>query len=251
MLMNRKIVLSVLLFILAMLGSVSAKNFSQQIKYRTTFGYCPSRAVGSLVLDLVKTFEEQGSLRSIKTKILDGELDKKNFISRYAVSYDPLKGQLGFTFECPKPLMKVQIYKEEGIGPYEAILVENGKLYDASYEDLLRSEKKLDHDLVHLAIPVGDMDERAQTEITDLVLSVENEFRKNISEIILAEDGDLTIILSILGHPSSVFIGNSGWSEKVDKLQRLVGYIKRKRKVPTIINLLNSEKVVVKFNDKL
>ena len=239
--------------ILAVLASptlVFSKDFSHRIKYRTNFGYCPSRAVGRLVLDLVKVFEEKNSLRSLKSKILDGKLDKKHFISKYAVSYDPLRGQLNFSFECPKPLMKVQLYRDEDVGPYEAILVENGKLYDAAYEDVLRSEKKLDHDLVHLAIPVGEMDENAQVKITDLVLSVGADFRRNISEVILAEDGNLTIILSILGHPSSVFIGNNEWPEKVTKLRRLVDYVKKKQKVPAIINLVNSKKVVVKFNDR-
>ena len=132
------------------------ENLPQSIKYRTNFGSCPSRAAGGLVLDLVKVFEKTKSLRGLKKEIVIGELDKKHFLSQYAISYDPLKGLLHFSFDCPAPLMKVQIYREDA-DPYEAILVDNAKLYDPIYETLLRSEKKLEHDLPHLAIPVGEM----------------------------------------------------------------------------------------------
>ena len=67
----------------------------------------------------------------------------------------------------------------------------------------------------------------------------------------MAESGDLTIIMSILGRPSSVFIGHEGWNEKVTKLKRLVKYVEEKRKVPAIINLVNAEKVVVKKKNSI
>ena len=248
--MLKKIIL--LLYFLISTQRVFAGPFNDtfnQVKFRTNFGNCPSRAAGSLVLNLVKDFEKTKSLRSLKKKIVKNELDKKHFLSYYAIAYDPLNGLLSFSFDCPQPLMKVQLYKKNG-GIYEAILVDNGQLYDPIYETLMRSEKKLDHDLAYLAIPVGEMDEKAQLKIKDLILSVDKLFRKKISEVILAENGDLTIIMSILNHPLSVFIGNQQWEQKMKKLKRLVKYVEIRQKVPAIINIINLEKVVVKFNNK-
>ena len=242
-------ILCVLAVMLPPLCILAAKS-DNRIKYRTNFGYCPARVAGGLVLDLVKTFEQTTSLRTLKQRILEEKLDKKYFLSHYTITYDPFKGFLSFIFQCPKPLMKVQIYKEDHPSPYEAVLVDTGELYDAAYETMLKSEKKLKDDLPHLALPVGEMDEKAQVKITNLILSVESSFRKKISEIILAKNGDLTIIMSILGRPSSVFIGNDEWDQKMVKLQRLVEYVRKKHKVPVIINLVNPKKVVVKFNDK-
>ena len=222
----------------------------KQLKYKTYFGSCPSRSAGTLTLKLVDTFEKSKSLRDVKLKIVKEKLNEKHFISDYKISYNPIKKKLNFSFDCPKPLMKVQIYKENGLDSYEAILVDNGQLYDPTYEVLLRSEKKLDSALPFLAIPVGDMDESIQKEITHIVSKMGDKFRKKISEVILNENGDLTVILSLRGSPSSVFLGKNEWNNKVTKLKKIVSYMEKRRKIPVIINLTNSKKVVVKFNDK-
>ena len=47
--------------------------------------------------------------------------------------------------------MKVQIYKDNGDEYYTAILVDNGKLVDPTYEVLLRTEKKLKKKLPSMA----------------------------------------------------------------------------------------------------
>lgn len=227
----------------------AAGDAAPRTRYRTRFGHCPSRSAGALALDLVGVFERTRSLRGVKRAILEGGLDKKHFLSSYTVSHDPLAGRLEFSFQCPRPLMRVQIYKDDDLTPYEAVLVETGDLYDPSYEGLLRAEGRLDHDLAHLALPVGEMDEEAQERVTDLILSVGDAFRRTISEVILAENGNLTIIMSILGRPSSVFVGSGDWDEKVVKLRRLVSYVRKQRRVPAIINLVNPKKVVVKFSD--
>ena len=73
---------------------------------------------------------------------------------------------------------------------------------------------------------------------------------RSISEVILSEEKNLTIILSLRNTPSSVFLGKDNWTEKVRKMERVVKYLDKKRKIPAIINLTNSKKVVVKFSDK-
>lgn len=221
-----------------------------EVRYRTSFGNCPSRAVGNMTLQLVKAFEDTGSLRSLKEMIVREKLDQRSFLSSYQISYDPLRKYLSFNYECPEALMKVQIYKNNGLESYEAILVESGQLFDPTYEVLLRSDKKLSGELPFLALPVGNMDDEVQREITKIVSGMEPAFRKKLSEVILNESGELTVILSVKGHPSSVFLGKDEWSDKVLKLGRLVGYMESKNKIPAIINLTNSKKVVVKFNDQ-
>lgn len=222
-----------------------------ELKYRTHFGDCPTRSAGSMSLKLIKTFEERKSLRAVKNEIINEKLDQKHFITDYKISYDPMNKQLDLRFDCPKPLMKVQIYKENGLEGYEAILVENGKLFDPTYEVLLRTEKKLSHELPYLALPVGEMDQNTQEKITSLMLDVDGAVRKKISEVILDDKGELTVILSISGRPSSVFLGAESWTDKMHKLEKIVGYMEAKKRIPSIINLTNSKKVVVKFSDAL
>ncbi len=226
-------------------GNLLAK---EEVKYKTSFGYCPSRAAGKFTLKLVKNFEDKRSLRSMKSLIHSNRLKEKHFISDYKIKHDPIDGTLKFAFNCPKPLMKVQIYKDNGIESYEAILVDNGMLYDPTYEVLLRGEKKLDYDLPFLAIPVGEMEKDVQEKITTIVGSMDLAFRKKLSEVIVNDSKELTMILSVRGNPSSVFMGKGQWDKKVEKLTKIVSYMSAKRKVPSVINLTNPKKVVVKFN---
>ena len=146
--------------------------------------------------------------------------------------------------------MKVQIYRKDSADSYEAILVDNGQLFDPTYEVLLRAEKKLTHDLPYLSMPVGEMEDNIQIDVTNLVKEMRPGLRSKLSEVILNDSKELTIILSINGHPSSVFMGLGEWSDKLVKLDKIVNYMELKEKIPAIINLTNSKKVVVKFNDK-
>lgn len=146
--------------------------------------------------------------------------------------------------------MKVQVYKKNGMESYSAILVENGLLFDPTYEVLLQAEGKLNYELPSLAIPIGEIDSFKQSEISDVVSRIPLEFRKKLSEIILSQNNELTIILSIRGRPSSAFLGLGDWNTKVKKLQKIVRYMEAKKRIPAIINLTNSKKVVVKFSDK-
>lgn len=228
-------------------GYKNGKSQSK-IKYRTNFGKCPSRTAGSLTLQLMKAFDRNQSLKDVKMKMVREKLDTKHFLSSYKINYNPLKEVISFKFECPVPLMKVQIYKDDGIESYEAILVDNGKLYDPTYEVLLRAEKKIKKNLPYLAIPLGEMEPKTQLEMTELVNNMDKEFRSKLSEVILNKEKELTIILSLSGRPSSVFLGDKNWDDKMNKLRKIVKYVEQKKKIPAIINLTNSKKVVVKFN---
>lgn len=230
-------------------ASVSPNQATPEIKYRTNFGQCPSRAAGTLTLLLMKEFEKNHSLKEVKDLIVKDKLSEKHFISEYKIDYNPLQKMMSFDFDCPAPLMKVQIYKTSGVDSYEAILVESGKLFDPTYEVLLRQEKKILRNLPYLALPVGEMDEEVQFGITKLINQMDVDFRAKLSEVIVNESKDLTIILSVQGRPSSVFMGKDLWSEKLEKLDKIVSYMETNKKVPAIINLTNDKKVVVKFNE--
>jgi len=234
------------------LGPTSGETskFSEELSYRSNLGKCPTRPAGTMALQVVKTFEQSNSLRDVKLRILNEKWADKYFVSDYKITYDPFSKVLDLNFNCPEPLMKVQIYKNNGTESYEAILVDNGQLFDPTYEALLRSEKKLTHDLPYLALPVGEMEDKVQADVTTLVKEMRPSLRLKLSEIILNDNKELTIILSVNGHPSSVFLGPDEWGEKMVKLDKIVNYMELKEKIPAIINLTNSKKVVVKFKDK-
>ena len=224
---------------------------ASELTYRSYLGKCPTRPAGMMALQVVKTFDESQSLRAVKQKIIDEKWSDKYFVSDYKILFDPYSKVLTLNFNCPEPLMKVQIYKTGGTDSYEAILVDNGQLYDPTYEELLRSEKKLVRPLPYLAMPVGEMEDHVQKDLTSLVKEMRPELRKKLSEVILNDSKELTIILSISGHTSSVFLGPDDWKEKMVKLDKIVNYMELKEKIPGIINLTNTKKVVVKFKDKI
>ena len=227
-----------------------ASKYSDELSYRSNLGKCPTRPAGTMALQVVKTFEQSHSLRDVKSKILSEKWSDKYFVSDYKIQYDPYSKVLNLNFNCPEPLMKVQVYRNNGADNYEAILVDNGQLYDPTYETLLRSEKKLTHNLPYLALPVGEMEDKVQADVTTLVKDMRPELRRKLSEVILNENKELTIILSVNGHPSSVFLGPDEWNDKMIKLDKIVNYMELKEKIPAVINLTNSKKVVVKFKDK-
>ncbi len=240
-----------LLLISFNLFAATPKYVEEKIKYRTSFGNCPTQSVGRLTLELIKAFEQKKSLYDVKQKIVDEKLDEKYFISQYNVKYSPVENMLKFNYDCPEPLMKVQIYKKGGEEFYTALLVDNGELYDPTYEVLLRAEKKIKSELPYLALPVALINDTFHKKITSIMNEMTKEFRSKISEVILNEKKELTFILSVTNKPSSVFMGSEYWSEKVKKLQEIIAYMSSKEKIPTIINLTNHKKIVVKFSDTI
>ncbi len=241
----------ILLFSVSSFAKSTNPLLLNKIKYKTYFGKCPSKVGGKLTLLLMKEFEKNNSLKDVKELIIDKALEEKFFLSDYQISFDPLKKVLKFRLECPEAMMKVQIYKANGDELYTAVLVENGKLFDPTYEVLLRSEKKIKGKLPHLALPVASLDSKVHLSVTELILSLEPQFRKKISEVIVNENNELTVILSVNNRPSSAFLGTDYWTEKVGKLVKVIDYLKKKKSVPAVINLTNSKKIVVKFSDTI
>ena len=244
------IVFALFLFLIQAYQSSFSAISGNRLDYRTSFGKCPSRTAGALTLKLIKVFEENRSLKDVKRKIVDEKLAERHFISDYRIEYDPMRKLIKFDYTCPEALMRVQIYKDNGLNSYDAILVSNGQLYDPSYEAIMKAENKLDYPLPFLALPVAKIEQKVQDEITKLINDMSIDFRNKLSEVILNSASELTIIFSIKGNPSSVFLGADKWGDKIAKLKRVIKYMDSRGKFPVVINLTNSNKVVVKFNKK-
>jgi len=244
-----KLVLTVFTIILSLNAADAAFSSRRDIKYKTFFGKCPSRVAGSLVLKLTKLFEETHSLKELKLKIVQEKLKEKHFLSDYQIEFDPGSSTLSYKFECPDPLMKVVIYKENGVDTYEALLAENGDLLDPTLEVILRSEQKLSGTLPYLALPIGNFDKKDQLKIAKLFSKAPEGIRSKLSEVILDDSGEMTLIMALGDSPTSIFLGDNDWDLKIEKLKKVVDYMETKKKFPSIINLLNAQKVVVKFNN--
>ena len=254
--MLRIFLVSFLILLLSIASDLSEANvpekFTQKhINYRTYFGECPSKSSGMLTLMLMKEFEKNHSLKDVKEKILSEKLDEKFFLSDYRISYNPVIKTLGIQLECPEPLAKVQVYKPNGQEHYSAILGANARMYEPQYENLMRSEKRLNHSLPLLAISMDQLEGSAPTDLAAFIKKMALDLRSQISEIIISKNNELTIIFALGGKATSVFMGADLWEEKLTKLTKIVGYVGKNKRYPSSINLVNSKKVVVKFSDKI
>lgn len=245
------LVSSLILLPLIARSNVPDKFTQKNINYRTYFGECPSKSSGMLTLILMKEFEKNKSLKEVKEKILNEKLDEKYFLSDYRISYNPVIRTLRINFECPEPLAKVQVYKPNGEEHYSAILGENARMYEPQYENLMKAEKRLSYHLPLLAITTEQLNGSAPTDLANFIKKMEVDMRKQISEIIISKNNDLTIIFALGGKATSVFMGADLWEEKLTKLSKIVGYVGKNKRYPSSINLVNSKKVVVKFSDKI
>lgn len=228
------------------------ESFTQKnIQYKTYFGSCPSKSSAIFALTVMKEFEKEHSLKDVKERIIKEKLDEKYFLSDYRISYNPVIKTLRVSLECPEPLAKVQVYKANGEEHYSAILGENAKLYEPQYENLMKMDKKLTHNLPLLAVSTEQLNGDAPTNLARFIKLMEMDLRTQISEIILSKNNDLTIVFALGRKATSVFLGAELWDDKLTKLHKIVGYVTKSKRFPSSINLVNMKKVVVKFSDKI
>ncbi|MBY0515815.1 MAG: hypothetical protein K2P81_02825 [Bacteriovoracaceae bacterium] len=243
-----KILISLLALLSLSLHAAVPASFNQNnLKYRTSFGSCPEKSSGELAIIMMKEFEKNLSLRDVKEKILSEKLEEKYFLSQYNVSYNPVSQVVKIKFNCPAPLVRVQVYRENGKEHYSAIMVDSGKLFDPSYEMLLKAEKLLKTDLPSLAISVRDLEGETHENFTKFATQIDESLRAKISEMIINENKELTIIFSLGGRTTNVFLGKELWQAKLEKLAKIISYVEKSEKYPTTINLTNAKKVVVRF----
>ena len=245
-------ILLVSILIPASVFAAKSDSFTQKdVKYRTYTGECPSKSSGMFGILVMKEFEKNHSLKDVKERILKEKLDEKFFLSDYRISYNPVVKTLRIRLECPEPLAKVQVYKSNGEEHYSAILGSNSKLYEPQYENLMKAEKKIKTNLPLLALTMEQIESDAPTTLSRFIKAMDGDLRRTISEMILSKNNDLTIVFSLGGKATSVFMGADLWEEKLNKLTKIVGFVKDSKRYPSSINLVNAKKVVVKFSDKI
>lgn len=231
----------------SLLAGVPNQFQQNEIHYKSSFGQCPSRSSGELVILVMKEFEKTKSLKAVKEKFISEKWEDKYFLSSYSVNFNPISKTVKMNFECPDPLVRVQVYKESGAEHYSAVMVRSGKLVDPSYEMILKAEKLLETDLPSLAIPVKELEGQVHENFTRFAAKISPELKSKISEIIINENKELSVIFSIRGRATSVFMGNDLWETKLEKLVKIMSYVDKSHKYPSTINLTNAKKVVVKF----
>lgn len=241
-----------LLVFLALYSSLAFANvpgeFSERdIRYQTSFGTCPARPAGMLAIQVMKEFERTHSLMAVKEKFLSEKWEEKFFLSKYHINYNPIAKRVRLQFECPEPLVRVQVYKDNGREHYSAILVDTGKLFDPSYEVVMKGEKRLKADLPSLAIPVRLLEGDVHENFTRFARKLDPQLRAKIAEMIVNDNSELTLIFSIGNRATSVFMGTELWEAKLEKLGKIISYVEETGKYPSTINLTNAKKVVVKF----
>jgi len=223
---------------------------AREYKYKTYFGACPTRSAGALTLKLIKEYETDYSLRDVKELISREKLEEKYFLESYKISKNPIEKKLFLSFECPKPLLKVSAIEEAKIPARDFILGSNGNLIDPIYETLLRNEKKIESVLPNLSIPFHQLTEQNRKVLSQMVLQLGDMYQSVLSELIVDSESELTMIMSLQGRPISIFFGSTEWEFKVKKLKQIIEFFNKKNRYPSIINLTNHKKVVVKFSDK-
>ncbi len=250
--MRRYFLVSIMSLLPALASANVPDRFTQKnIHYRTYIGECPSKSSASFAMLVMKEFEKKQSLKDVKEKILDEKLDEKHFLSDYRISYNPVIKTLKISLECPVPLAKIQVYKSNGEEHYSAILGDNARMYEPGFENLMKAEKKLIHNLPALAISMKQLEGDAPTNLAQFIKLMDKDLRSQISEIIISKNNELTIVFAMGGRATSVFMGADLWEEKLSKLSKVVGYVQKSKRYPGSINLVNSKKVVVKFSDTL
>ena len=227
------------------------KSLSSSLRYKTFFGSCPSKSAGSLAMLLVEKFEEKRSLGELKKMIVSEKLKNKYFIEDYEIKFNPIRNYLNFNFNCPKALFKVSVYKEDGKKSYSAILTKNAHLIDPVYESLLRMENKITDTLPSMAIPISQMKRKNFKKYVNLFFSLNDDLRKKVSEVIVDKNDELLIIFSLKGKASSAFLGKNFWSQKIEKLNKVLLQLSANEKIPSIVNMTNLKKVVVKFSESI
>lgn len=221
-----------------------------KIKYKTSFNNCPSQSAGKFAMRVLKTYEDTNSLYNVKSDINENFLQDKYFIKKYAIEVDPYDKTMDIKLACPKALLRVVLMDNEAQGEFQSVLVDDGNLFDPTYETLLLGEKKIKTYLPTLAIHKSNLNIEKRLEISSVINLLGDDYFSNISEVIFDQENVLTMILSLNKQPVSVFLGKGNYDEKTDKLRRLLKYVSNNNKQPTIINLVNLKKVVVKFAHK-
>lgn len=226
---------------------IAANSFAKEVNYKIKNYSCPTKAVGDLTLRLMDIFERDHSLKDLKISIVKNAYKRKYFLQNYEIKFNPIDRNILFTYYCPKPLMKIEIFDSLGIKTFGGTLVSTGEVYKESFLNLLKEESKKELDIPYLSIPHDKVDSDLTKKIASLYLSLDDKNKGKVSEIIINPNNELTFILNSSNRVASAFFGLDNWSDKMHKLEKILNHFNSSGKLPSLVNLTNSKKVVVKF----
>lgn len=222
-------------------------QFSQtRTQYTLKFNSCPMKSSGDLAILLAKEFDVTGSLYKVKKKLLDDRYKETYFLSDYKIEYNPITKKLAFDFECPGLIAKIQITKESG-GSFIGSLVDTGDVFDPHYEVLLKREKIIAKSVPYFAISLKNLNQQKHLGVVKLLKQMNPKVYQQISEVILNEEEELTLILKAKSKAITVLLGKEYWDDKISKLLKIQDHFSQKDKMPSIVNLTSNKKVVVRF----
>jgi len=240
----------ILLTSLIFLATVKANPVLQLSKTKTqyvlSFNSCPMKSSGDLAILLAKEFDATGSLYKVKKKIIDERYQETYFLSEYQIEYNPITKKLNFEFQCPGLIAKIQITKESGRS-YIGALVDTGDVFDPQYEVLLRREKLINKMVPFFAISLKNLNQQRHLGVVKLLKQMNPKIFQQVSEVILNNEEELTLILKAKEKATTVLLGKEYWDDKISKLIKIQEHFSQKEKMPSIVNLTSNKKVVVRF----
>lgn len=221
-------------------------SFSAFASYKSFFNSCPHTKVDFLATSIANDFKKKQSLRSVKKTLSEQDILKTYYISSYDISHDPTKKVLSINFKCPKPLAELHAFNGSSkLG----ILAKNGLQVSHEYIKLLKEEKKWSGSLVDIVVPIHLLEKDFPYLLSSLVEEMQESLKASVAELIIDEEKNLTIILSLRNKPISVFIGQASWNQKLKRLYKIINYYSSRKKIPAVVNLKQTnDKVVVKFS---
>lgn len=236
---------------LLILGSWSSIILGEELQgkneIKVDFEKCPKNPSSDFVFKASKIFEEKNeSLNEVKKYIVSERLKEKYFLSHYKVDYDPLKRTLSFYLFCSPPALKVSALSSKGDVSYDIILSEDGKTHDPSYLVYLKSDG-LTHMVPKAAISSELLTQQNKEELVLLARKVQGLTHTKLREMIYNDQGEMTMLVGEDKKITSVFLGQGFWEKKLDKLDKIMSYMEVKNKLPSQVNLVDINKVVVKF----
>jgi len=243
------IILLVILLNSICYSSSKTPTFSNtKTKYSLSWGSCPIKTSGDFAIMLAREFDQHTSLYKLRETIEKEHWKEKFYLSSYTIDYNFWENKLIFKFQCPKPLLKIQVYLQGTSQYYSGILVENGEIFDPQYEIELRRENNLKDRLPFFSISEEHVKNQKHHKIVEFMKLYPVNLSTKLSEVILNNNNELTLIMSKKNKALSVFLGSDYWDEKLTKLLAVDKYFLNLTNYPTQMNLTSLKKIVVKFS---
>lgn len=215
-------------------------------QYTLDFVSCPMKSSGDLAILLAKEFDATKSLFKIKKMMVNDRLKESYFLSSYQIGFNPILKRLSFKFTCPSLMAKIQIHRENGQS-FLGSLVDTGEVFDPQYEILLRREKMIESSVPYFAISLKNLNDQKHLGVVKLLKEMNPKLYKQISEVIINDADELSLILKSKNNAISVSFGKEYWDQKVEKVIKIQEHFNQKERQPKFINLTSNKKVVVRF----